>query len=69
MICGQGGTETSYLYILDGIFSLMPDNSVSVIHGKTNTVIHTIQVGNAPDAVSVNPSTDRVYVTNSGPHD
>jgi len=37
-----------------------------VINGKTNLVIETIGVGNAPNGIAVNPSTHRAYVTNSG---
>jgi YVTN family beta-propeller protein len=41
------------------------DNTISVIGGKTNTVITNIQVGAIPLAVSVNPETNVVYVANS----
>jgi YVTN family beta-propeller protein len=42
------------------------DNTVSVIDGKTNNVITDIKVGRDPSAVSVNPSTNIVYVANTG---
>lgn len=44
------------------------DNTLSVIDGKTNKEIANITVGtgNSPTAISVNPSTDWVYVANSG---
>ena len=45
------------------------DNTVSVIDGKRNHVIHTINVGDSPSGVDVNRSTDKVYVANSGTHD
>jgi DNA-binding beta-propeller fold protein YncE len=35
---------------------------VSVINGKTNRVAINIRAGTFPYAVSVNPSTDMVYV-------
>ena len=40
------------------------DNSVSVINGSTNSVLTTIPVGNSPRGISVNPSTNMVYVAN-----
>jgi len=42
------------------------DNTVSFIDGKTNTVIATIKEGTSPKAVSVNPSINMAYATNSG---
>jgi len=39
-------------------------DTVSVIDGKTNTVIRNIKVGSEPSSVSVNPVTNIVYVTN-----
>lgn len=41
-------------------------NNVSVLDGKTNTLITTITTGTDPKGVGVNPSTNRVYVTNRG---
>ena len=41
-------------------------NSVTVIDGKTGTVIATIQTGTGPESIAVNPLTNRVYVANSG---
>jgi YVTN family beta-propeller protein len=40
------------------------DGTVSVIDGKTNTVLSNITVGNGPNAVSVNPATNIAYVGN-----
>src|SRR5712692_566409 len=40
------------------------DNTVSVISGRTNTVVATIPVGSFPEGVAVNPKTSTVYVTN-----
>jgi YVTN family beta-propeller protein len=40
-------------------------NTVSVIDGKTNTVISNITVGRSPHSVSVNPSTNIAYVANA----
>ena len=37
---------------------------MSLINGKTNTVTDTIKVGESPWAISVNPSTNMVYVAN-----
>jgi YVTN family beta-propeller protein len=39
-------------------------DTVSVIDGKTNSVVKNIMVGTGPSYVSVNPNTDMVYVTN-----
>ena len=41
-------------------------NTVSVIDGKTNTVVKSIAVGVAPSAISINPGTHEIYVANSG---
>jgi YVTN family beta-propeller protein len=41
-------------------------NSVSVIDGRTNTVIHTISVGSHPTVADVNPITNKIYVVNNG---
>ena len=41
-------------------------NTISVIDGKTNSVVNTIKVGTHPDAVSVDPQTTMVYVANFG---
>jgi len=41
-----------------------PGSTVSVIDGSTNSVTNTIQVGQGPRGISVNPSINRVYVTN-----
>ncbi len=38
--------------------------TVSVISGRTNTVVASIRVGQAPQGVAVNPKTDTVYVAN-----
>ena len=46
-------------YVVNGY-----SHTVSVIDGKTNTVIANITVGKNPIAVSVNPSTNAVYVAN-----
>ena len=44
----------------------LPDDSVCVIDGITNTVIAIINLSSTPNAVAVNPSTDAAYVTNQG---
>src|SRR5690348_4093112 len=41
-------------------------NTVSVIDGKTRTVVATIKTGTGPEAIGVNSATNRVYVANSG---
>jgi YVTN family beta-propeller protein len=38
--------------------------TASVISGQTNTVVANIPVGDIPDAVAVNPSTNIIYVAN-----
>src|SRR5262249_13514723 len=40
------------------------DNTVSVIDGKTSTVVKTVPVGTYPVGVGINPVTDMIYVTN-----
>jgi len=40
------------------------DNTVSVIDGKTNSIVRDIQVGVSPTHVTINPVTNMVYVTN-----
>ena len=39
-----------------------PDNTTSVIDGKTNNVVKAISVGKNPFRVAVNPNTNLVYV-------
>src|SRR2546427_8205380 len=41
-------------------------NPVIIIDGSTNKVIQSLQVGNSPWGVSVNPNTNKIYVANSG---
>ena len=41
-------------------------SSVTVIDGKTRTVIATVKTGAGPESIAVNPVTNRVYVANSG---
>jgi YVTN family beta-propeller protein len=41
------------------------DNTVSLIDGASNRVVATIPVGSEPVSVGVNPTTNRIYVTNS----
>jgi YVTN family beta-propeller protein len=40
-------------------------HTVSVINGRTGTVVATIRVGLIPDGVAVNPRTDTAYVVNA----
>ena len=40
-------------------------NLVSVINGRTNTVLATVRVGRDPFAVAVNPRANTIYVTNA----
>ncbi len=46
----------------------MPDvnGTVSVIKGRTSTVIATVPVGRSPFAVATDRETDTIYVANSG---
>jgi DNA-binding beta-propeller fold protein YncE len=39
---------------------------ISVINGSSNKVIQNIPVGNTPNDVAVNPSTNMIYVANFG---
>ncbi len=41
-------------------------NSVTVIDGKTRTVIATVKTGAGPEGIAINPVTNRVYVANPG---
>ena len=50
-------TNVAYVANADG-------DTVSVIDGKTNTIIDNITVGTIPVALSVNPLTNIVYVAN-----
>ena len=43
-------------------------STVSVIDGKTNSVIATIPVGNSPFGVAVNPNTNLAYVAATNSH-
>lgn len=38
---------------------------VDVIDGTTNSVVHTVTVGDGPQAAGANPSTNMIYVVNS----
>ena len=42
------------------------DNTVSVIDGKTNSVVNTVHVGKNPDDITVNSNTNMIYVDNVG---
>ncbi len=42
------------------------DDTVSVIDGKTNTVIKTIVIGTFPRSLAVNEVTNKIYVSNIG---
>jgi YVTN family beta-propeller protein len=52
--------NTNMVYVAGG-----PSGAVSVIDGKTNTVVKTIKVGQAPSGIGLNPNTNMVYVANS----
>jgi YVTN family beta-propeller protein len=51
--------KTNRVYV-----SNQADDTVSVIDGATNTVLHTVRVGHNPNGVAVNPKTNTIYVTN-----
>ena len=44
----------------------LPDDTVSVINGATNTVMDTIPVGSAPYGIAFNSDNGNLYVTNGG---
>jgi len=44
-------------------------DNVTIIDGKTNSVISTIEVGNAPYALCYNSINNKVYCANNGPPD
>ena len=50
---------TDYVYVTNG-----KSNTVSVIDGKTDKVVHTIPVGQFPSGIVVNSDNNTVYVTN-----
>jgi YVTN family beta-propeller protein len=41
-------------------------NLISVIDGKTNSIITTIPVGKIPSGIGVNLKTDKIYIVNTG---
>jgi YVTN family beta-propeller protein len=41
-------------------------SSVTVIDGRTRSVISTVKTGSSPEGIAVNPTTNRVYVANPG---
>jgi YVTN family beta-propeller protein len=51
--------ETNRIYV-----SNQSDDTVSVINGATNQVLHTIKVGHGPNGVAVNSRTNTIYVAN-----
>jgi YVTN family beta-propeller protein len=69
------GEATAFAYavavnpITDQIYAVSPGGlvgTVSVINGSSNGVLATINVGNIPIALAVNPATHRIYVANQG---
>ena len=50
--------RTNTIYVANRV-----DGTVSVISGRTNTVVATIPVSPQPNAVAVNPQTNTIYVT------
>ncbi len=61
--------NTNKIYVADeGYYStrpqFYPNHTVFVINGSTNSLISTITVGTGPYGVSVNPNTNKIYVTN-----
>ena len=58
-------SETNKIYVTN-----QESNSVSVIDGKTQSVItNDIHVGTFPHVVAINPITNKIYVTNWGTYD
>ena len=53
--------NTNMIYVSDG-----KDGLIYAIDGSSNTVVGTIQVGTGPVDVAVNPTTNTIYVANSG---
>ncbi len=45
--------------------NIVTHGRVSVISGRTNTVVATVRVGSAPNGVAANPKTNTIYVTNA----
>jgi YVTN family beta-propeller protein len=38
--------------------------TVSIVNGKTGTVIKTVRVGSSPDAIATDPALNRAYAVN-----
>jgi YVTN family beta-propeller protein len=54
--------KTNTIYVVNQTVA----GTVSVINGRTNTVVATIPVGINPEEAAVNPKTNTIYVTNDG---
>ena len=58
---------TEYIYVANaGDIADPEDDSVSIIDGKTQTLLTNVTVGDYPVAIGVNPVTGYVYVANNG---
>ena len=64
----SGISVDTYEDTLDGIIFVTngANNTVAVINGSDNKVIGSIQVGNQPNEVAVNPIANRIYVASAG---
>jgi YVTN family beta-propeller protein len=49
--------ETNLIYASNTLL-----NAISVIDGRNDTVIKTIDAANTPDEIAVNPDTHKIYV-------
>ncbi len=63
IICDQPSARSINPLINIDYVASFGNNTISVIDGKTNSVVNTIKVGNDPDAVSVDPQTNIAYVS------
>src|SRR5205085_2307918 len=59
-VLGAGGADAQdFAYVANQV-----DNSVSVIHTATNTVVATVGVGSGPQGVAITPAGTRRHATN-----
>src|SRR5438552_1724049 len=57
---------TNMIYVTNTGYSSGPKGYVSVINGKTNTLIKQLQISDREDDIAVNPTTNKIYSTEDG---
>jgi len=53
------------IYVANTTVFSSSNGTVPVIDGKTNTLVADVKVGGNPTNISVNPSTNMIYITAS----